>query len=138
KPLDKNKTYLIKHAHRSVRGQFAALEWRLNLDTLAQEPAEQFAVNDIGRVRLSCTQALYADAYKNNHATGAFIVVDTLTNNTVAAGMILDGGDAQQSLASVLSELSAGSAIEPMSQVSPKEREERMGQKGMTVWLVGL
>src|SRR5690606_7551566 len=72
------------------------------------------------------------------HATGAFIVVDTLTNNTVAAGMILDGGDAQQSLASVLSELSAGSAIEPMSQVSPKEREERMGQKGMTVWLVGL
>jgi len=64
-------------------------------------------------------------------------VIDSLTNNTVAAGMIaLEGGG--QNLEDAMKELHAQSAMEPKTFVSPAERMERFGQKGATVWLTGL
>jgi sulfate adenylyltransferase subunit 1 len=45
-------------------------------------------MNDIGRVTVKVQQPLVWDAYQRNHATGSFIIIDELTNNTVAAGMI--------------------------------------------------
>jgi bifunctional enzyme CysN/CysC len=77
------------------------------------------------------------DDYQRNRETGAFIVIDSLTNNTVAAGMIsLVGSD--QNIGEVMKELHAESAMEPKTFVSPNERMERFGQRGATVWLTGL
>jgi bifunctional enzyme CysN/CysC len=64
-------------------------------------------------------------------------VIDTLTNNTVAAGMIaLEGSE--QNIDEVMKELHAESAMEPKTFVSPNERMERFGQRGATIWLTGL
>ena len=136
-PLDTQKSYLIKHTTQTVRAQIEDVRWTKNLDTLDEEPAESMELNDIGRVQLKCHRALYVDGYENNRITGSFIVIDSLTNNTVAAGMVI-GQDSSQNIDDVMKELRAGSALKPQTQVSPRERVERLGQKGATVWLSGL
>jgi bifunctional enzyme CysN/CysC len=105
----------------------------VDLETLKQSEAARLELNDIGRVTVNCRRPLYFDPYKDNRVTGAFILIDSLSNNTVAAGMIL--ADAPRP-----DEANAGGAasFRPRSQVSADERSERLGQKGATVWLTGL
>jgi bifunctional enzyme CysN/CysC len=137
KPLDLQKTYLVKHTTQEVRAQIEQVEWKLDLDTLAQVPAAGLELNEIAKVRVTCHRALYYDAYEKNRETGAFIVIDSLTNNTVGAGMIM-ADERRQSVEEAVQELRAGSALQPKTQVSPRERFERMGQRGVTVWLTGV
>ncbi|MFW6067063.1 MAG: sulfate adenylyltransferase subunit CysN [Myxococcota bacterium] len=137
RPLDAQKSYIIKHTTQSVRIQLDRVHWTLDMDTLEEKPSDTLELNDIGRVTITGHRALYYDPYPSNRATGAFIVVDSLTNNTVAAGMII-GEEREQRLDEALRELRAGSALTPKTQVSPRERQERMGQRGATVWLTGL
>ncbi len=137
RPLDTEKAYLIKHTTQTVRAQIDKIYFEVDMKTLEEKPSEGIELNAIAKVRLSCHRALYVDDYQKNRATGAFIVIDTLTNNTVAAGMIaLEGSD--QNLDEVMKELHAESAMEPKTFVSPNERIERFGQRGATIWLTGL
>ena len=137
KPLDTEKAYLIKHTTQTVRAQIDRIYFEVDMDTLEEKPTDGLGLNDIAKVRLSCHRALYVDDYQRNRETGAFIVIDSLTNNTVAAGMIsLAGSD--QNIGEVMKELHAESAMEPKTFVSPNERMERFGQRGATVWLTGL
>ncbi len=136
-PLDTEKSYLVKHTSQLVRAQIDAIKWKKDMDTLEEMPTDELHLNDIGRVSLTCHRALYVDDYEHNRSTGSFIVIDTLTNNTVGAGMVT-GTTKTQDLDDALHEIRAGSALTPKTQVSPKERLDRMGQKGATVWLTGL
>jgi bifunctional enzyme CysN/CysC len=137
KPLDTEKAYLVKHTSQTVRAQIDKIYFEIDMDTLEEKPANGLKLNDIAKVRLSCHRALYVDDYHANRATGSFIVIDSLTNNTVAAGMIALEGP-EQDMAEVMKELHAESAMEPKTFVSPNERMERFGQRGATVWLTGL
>jgi bifunctional enzyme CysN/CysC len=137
KPLDTEKAYLIKHTTQTVRAQIDKIYFEIDMDTLGEKPVNGVKLNDIAKVRLSCHRALYVDDYHANRATGSFIVIDSLTNNTVAAGMIALEGP-EQNIAEVMKELRAESAMEPKTFVSPSERMERFGQRGATVWLTGL
>ena len=135
--LDPQKSYLLKHTTQVVRAQVDEVEWKLDMDTLDHVSADDgFGLNDIGRVRLTCTRALFTDAYTRNRATGAFVLIDSLTNNTVAAGMVCEQGG-MQDLDALLKETRAGSALRPKTQVSPRERHDRLGQRGATIWLTG-
>jgi bifunctional enzyme CysN/CysC len=136
KPLDTEKAYLVKHTTHTVRAQIDKIYYEVDMDTLEQRPTDGLSLNDIAKVRLSCHRALYVDDYQKNRATGAFIVIDSLTNNTVAAGMIALVSS-EQNLADVMRELHAESAMQPKTFVSPNERMERFGQRGATVWLTG-
>ena len=138
RPLDMDKSYLIKHTTQTARAQFNALHWKVDMDTLQQVQADGLALNDVGKVTITCHRALYYDDYQSNRGTGAFIVIDSLTNDTVAAGMIDARGEGLQAFSHALKEMRAGSALAPKTQVSPRERHERMGQYGATVWLTGL
>jgi gamma-glutamyltranspeptidase len=60
-------------------------------DLHAVEPADQLALNEIGRVQLRTTVPLLCDPYSKNRTTGSFILIDEATNETVGAGMIDDG-----------------------------------------------
>ena len=137
KPLDTEKAYLVKHTTQTVRAQIDEIYHEVDMHTLEQRPSNGIRLNDIARVHLSCHRALYVDDYGRNRETGSFIVIDSLTNNTVAAGMIALEG-ATQDLDEVMKELHAASAMEPKTFVSPNERVERFGQRGATVWLTGL
>ena len=137
RPLDTEKAYLVKHTTQTVRGRIDKIYHEIDMDTLEPTQTGSIGLNDIAKVRLSCHRALYVDDYHTNRETGAFIVIDSLTNNTVAAGMIALEG-ARQDMTDVLKELHAESAMEPKTFVSPTERMERFGQKGATVWLHGI
>jgi sulfate adenylyltransferase large subunit len=137
RPLDPQKSYIIKHTTQTARIQIDSLHCKTDMDTLEEVDADTLQLNDIGRATITCHRALYYDPYTKNRATGSFILIDSLTNNTVAAGMIR-ADEQEQDLDEALRELRAGSALTPKTQVSPQERHERMGQAGATVWLTGL
>ena len=59
------------------------------METLAQVPADGLQLNDIARVRLRLSAPLLVDPYTVNRTTGAFVLVDEATNDTVAAGMVV-------------------------------------------------
>jgi len=81
--------YLVKCGTRSVSARIAEIVHRLDVTTLATEPApETLKCNDIAQVCIALAQPLAFDAYEDNRATGAFILIDADTNATVAAGMI--------------------------------------------------
>ncbi len=88
-PLDVSRPYLIKHTTRTVRVRIAQLLYRIDTNTLEHVPAETQQLNEISRVRISAAQALYLDSYHDNRQTGSFILIDPLTNATVAAGMVV-------------------------------------------------
>ena len=95
-PLDRTRPYLIKHTTRTVRARVTQLHFRIGVNTLAHEQADGQNLNEITQMRLSCAQPLYLDAYSSSRRTGSFILIDPLTNSTVAAGMLVDvqeGGD---------------------------------------------
>jgi sulfate adenylyltransferase subunit 1 len=89
RPLSPARRYLVRHTSRETKAQVSEIAWRICLGALEQVPADGLAMNDIGRVRLRLAQPIAADRYAENRATGAFIVVDETTNDTVGAGMIL-------------------------------------------------
>ncbi|HRP76236.1 MAG TPA: sulfate adenylyltransferase subunit CysN [Rhodocyclaceae bacterium] len=87
-PLSPARTYVLRHTTREVRARVAAIEYRLDLDTLEHESVQALQMNDIARLTLKLAQPVFADSYADNRATGAFILIDASTNNTVGAGMI--------------------------------------------------
>ena len=79
----------IKHTTRWSRAILDGIESVLDVASFEQVPAERLGLNDLARVRLRLASPLVVDPYVENRATGAFILVDEATNETVAAGMVL-------------------------------------------------
>jgi len=80
---------LLKHTTRSVKAKLLSLNYRVDINTLEEKAAPtSLAMNDIAHVSLSLAQPLFVDSYELNRATGSFILIDEVSNQTVAAGMI--------------------------------------------------
>ncbi|MEO0811784.1 MAG: adenylyl-sulfate kinase, partial [Myxococcota bacterium] len=122
---------------QTIRAQIGSIAWKRDMDTLEEVKTPTLELNDIGRVTVNGHRALYYDSYRTNRTSGAFVVIDSLTNNTVGAGMIIDDA-ASSNIDDALREIRAGYGLKPRTQVSPKERRERLGQHGAVVWVVGL
>src|SRR5947209_5067416 len=88
-PLMAGRRYAIKHTTRSARAVVDQLEYRVNVNTLEHEPAQELELNGIGRVKLRTSTPLMVDRYRRNRTTGSFILIDEATNDTVAAGMVV-------------------------------------------------
>jgi sulfate adenylyltransferase large subunit len=88
-PLSSRGRYTIKHTTRSARAVVDEIEYRVDVNSLAHEPAAQLELNEIGRVRLRCAAPLIVDPYSRNRTTGSFILIDEATNDTVGAGMVV-------------------------------------------------
>jgi sulfate adenylyltransferase subunit 1 len=89
RPLEPRRHYLLKQTTRTVRAAFAAIEHKVDINSLEPVPAgETLAMNDIAQVELRLHEPVVCDEYAVNRSTGSFIVIDPATNATVAAGMI--------------------------------------------------
>ena len=128
--LDPDKSYLIKHTSNTTRVDIRKVHSKLNLETLKQEPVERLELNDIGKLSLQCHKPLHFDPYLTNRVTGAFILIDSLSNNTVAAGMIQPRDANATDAADDVSRTKR-------SQISATERRERLGHTGAVIWLTG-
>jgi bifunctional enzyme CysN/CysC len=83
-------SYILKHTTRNVRASLRKIIYKIDIETLHRMPADNFLLNEIGRVEIETAAPIFFDPYRLNQATGSFILIDPLTNNTVAAGMIRD------------------------------------------------
>lgn len=88
-PMQPGRSYLIKHTTRTTRCQIDTLRYRLNIDTYHREPAKTLELNEMGRVYLQTHIPLMFDPYYKNRNTGGFILIDEITNATIAAGVII-------------------------------------------------
>jgi len=126
-PMLPGKKYDIKRATSYVQGSVASIAYRVDVNTLAEGPASALQLNEIGRVKISLDSAIALDGYDSNRTTGSFIVIDRLTNGTVAAGMII-----------ARPVVVGGSHHDHKAHVATEERARRFGQQPATVLFSGL
>ena len=135
-PMVAGREYLIKHTSRKTPGVFAAIRSQIDVNTLESSPAVALGLNEIGTVQLVVNEPLCFDPYTRNRTTGAFIVIDRISNATVGAGMIIgtsSGGGEHW-------DTSPGSAtlVSERSLVDAAMRRERLRQSPATILLTGL
>ncbi|WP_434567163.1 sulfate adenylyltransferase subunit CysN [Vibrio chagasii] len=90
-PLQINKEYLFKSASKSVNGRVTAINHEVDVNTLqvkADKEITKLYLNSIGNVEINLNEAISVDLYKQNKQTGAFVVIDRMTNVTIGAGMV--------------------------------------------------
>lgn len=135
-PLVPGKEYLLKHGPNKTPASVTSIAHRVDVNTLDRSPAPALALNDIGQVRIRTSRPLVYDGYTKNRATGAFILIDRLTNMTAGAGMLLDPSEAGEGH---WQDTPQGGHLAPSGRVvSPEEREKRLGQKPFTILFTGL
>ena len=90
KPLTGRGKYILRHTTKEVKAVVTEVCYKVNINTLhKQEDDLTLYLNDIGRIKVRTSAPLIADSYKSNRITGSFVLIDELTNATVAAGMII-------------------------------------------------
>jgi bifunctional enzyme CysN/CysC len=128
-PLLPGKKYDIKRATSYVPGSVASIVNRVDVNTLAEGAASSLSLNEIGKVRIALDSPIALDGYDSNRTTGAFIVIDRLSNGTVGAGMIIAPPAAAQ----------GGSVGHGrLAHVTTEERSRRFGQQPASVLFTGL
>lgn len=91
-PLDSEKQFFLKQTTRLCRAKIDRIAYKVNVNTLQRFPADTLQLNEIGLVNITSGEPLFFDPYRKNKATGAFILIDPVTNNTCAVGMITGKG----------------------------------------------
>lgn len=87
-PMNRNKQFFLKIGTNTTRATINAVDYRIDINTMDQLEGKDFCLNEIGQVQITTAKTLFFDDYKQNRATGAFILIDPITNNTCAVGMI--------------------------------------------------
>jgi len=87
-PMEVGRTYIVKHTAKQTKIRALGISHRVNIQTLEPEHATQLNMNDIASVEFEAHAPLFFDPYTRNRATGSFILIDTISNATVGAGMI--------------------------------------------------
>jgi bifunctional enzyme CysN/CysC len=118
--LAPGRQYIIKLATRSVPGSIAMIHHRIDVNTLEHHDAAELHLNEIGSCTVAVNAPVVFDPYLTHKGTGAFIIIDRLTNGTVGAGMI-----------------TGSTSDESLQPVSPEERAARFNQKATAVALSG-
>jgi len=128
--LDFCKDYLLKHTTRTIPARVTELKHRVDVNTLDEAPARTLEMNDIGTVILRTARPLFFDPYDQDRTMGSFILIDPLTNATVAAGIIGPLIKAEVCSESVQTLRHAG-------RVSAEERSSAFGHSAAAIWCSG-
>jgi len=129
--LEPGRQYLLQSSDGLSNASVTLIRHRIDINTLEQEQATSLALNDIALCAITSDRELLFDAYSTNRQTGSFILVDRLSNATVAAGMITG-------VSSSWDQAPEASLTRQMSDITPSERAARLGQQPCTVLLTGL
>jgi len=126
-PLLTGKQYDFKQGSKSFSGVIANIKHKVDVNTLETSPTPSLELNEIGLCELELGEAIHFDSYQQNPSTGAFIIIDRLSNVTVGAGMIETTSTKKRR------------AVESSTNhVTKEDRAARYGQKPVTVMFVGL
>ncbi|MBR9867718.1 MAG: sulfate adenylyltransferase subunit CysN [Oceanospirillales bacterium] len=123
------RQYDIKMATQTIAGGISSIRHCVDVNTQQQHPAATLKLNEIGRCEITLERPVVTDDYRSHHTTGSFIIIDRLTNITVAAGMIAADNTDNSSVSDHLVTTSAA--------ISKQDRERRFGQKAITLAIQG-
>ena len=132
------KSYWIKQTSKLTLGAINTLRYQVDVNTLHRQDTPTLSLNEIGRCQITLNGPIAFDSYRRNRTTGAFIIIDRVTNATAGAGMILDRESDGRRGDHWDAEPSSQSLAEQASNVTIKERTARFGQKPVTILLSGL
>jgi bifunctional enzyme CysN/CysC len=136
--LSPGRRYLVKHTTRTVMLGAADVRYRIDVETLHRdEAATTLDLNDLGRVQLELSSPLVFDSYRRNRLTGSLIVIDEATNETVAAGVILDIEVEELGDTELKHERSPNVRWQG-SRMTRERRWSSLGHGGATLWFTGL
>ncbi len=119
--LTPGKQYTLKLASRIISGSISAIHYRTDVNTMKHHEANELQLNEIGHCTVTVTAPVVFDNYRQSKYTGAFIIIDRLTNITVGAGMISGSIDDTTEL----------------SRVSSEEKTARYSQQATIIDLIG-
>jgi bifunctional enzyme CysN/CysC len=137
-PLQAGRRYLVKHTTRTAMVGKVEVRYRIDVETLRRdENVQTLALNDLARVHLELSSPLVFDSYRRNRVTGSLIMIDEASNDTVAAGVILDTEVEEAAVARSGSERSPNVRWQG-SRVTRERRREALGHGGATLWFTGL
>jgi len=108
------------------------IDYRVNMNNLTENTAAQLDMNEIAFVEFAASTSLFFDAYKQNRATGSFILIDPLSNATVGAGMIREETASKKS-GQLLQQPASGDAAH--DGVTEQERRQRYGHFPAVFWV---
>jgi bifunctional enzyme CysN/CysC len=134
-PMLPGTQYDFKHTNRNVSGHISSLKYKIDMNNLKEELSPSLQLNEIGLCEVSLDQAIYFDSYKTNPGTGAFIIIDRLSDVTIAAGMIID---VKKGKKKKKSKAKKSHHRDSVSHVTREERAARYGQKPVTVLFIGI
>jgi bifunctional enzyme CysN/CysC len=120
------RSYDIKLATQWATASITNIKHRVDINNLAHEASTQLALNDISVCTLATSKPLVFDSYANSNTLGSFILVDRISNATVAAGMI------NHSLRR------AQNVHKQALSITRADREKLNGHKGKVIWFTGL
>jgi bifunctional enzyme CysN/CysC len=132
------KRFWIKHTTNSTAAEVTELHYKINVNTLHRSAASNLQLNEIGRCRVQTVEPLMYDDYRRNRQTGAFILVDRLTHETVAAGMFIERGS-QEKQADIWDHQPEGYQLQrSVSHVTSEQRRTYFGHDPLTILITGL
>ncbi len=136
-PLQRGRRYVVKHTTRTAMVGGVDVRYRIDVETLRRdEQVQTLELNDLARVHLELSSPLVFDSYRRNRLTGSLIVIDEATNDTVAAGVILDT-EVEEPGERATRERSPNVRWQG-SRVSRERRWRELGHGGATLWFTGL
>ncbi len=135
-PMDTTKQFYLKQTTNTTRARIEGIRYRVDVNTMEQSNASALKLNEIGKVVIATNKELFFDPYMKNKAGGSFIIIDPVTNNTSAVGMITAPADTAQ-LFTPISDADRRSMEQGQSMVGRSERERRIGQHGRVYWIEG-
>jgi bifunctional enzyme CysN/CysC len=135
--------YIMKHTTKYAMARITKIVYKIDVNTLHRKPADAFLLNDIGRIEIKTSTPIFFDPYRINRATGSFILIDPLSNNTVAAGMIRDAARHIEDYADIQTEDCGKRRKSPHTiwrglNIELPDREKQNGHKAAVLWLTGL
>ena len=86
--LTPGKKITVQQGIHRVIAKVKSVTNKLNLETLEITPTNELHLNDIGNVEIQLSNPILSESYKNNPKTGAFILIDEVTNNTAGVGFL--------------------------------------------------
>jgi bifunctional enzyme CysN/CysC len=137
-PLSPQRRYLVKHTTRTAMVGKVDVRYRIDVETLRRDAtATTLELNDLARVQMELSTPLVFDSYRRNRVTGSLIVIDEATNDTVAAGVILDTEVEEPAAAETKSERSPNVRWQG-TRMTRERRWQSLGHGGATLWFTGL
>ncbi|MGN6584935.1 MAG: sulfate adenylyltransferase subunit CysN [Rhizobiaceae bacterium] len=126
RPLLPGRQYILRTETDSTNATVSELKYRININNFAHEAAKSLELNEIGECNISTQTPIAFDIYAENHVTGAFILIDRMTNATAGAGMIVHPLRRAENI--------HWQALD----IDKKARAELKNQKPAVLWFTGL